>query len=59
MTPFSFPKRFFTACISWQAVAGAQWMPVTSCFTAEIVPEEAETVRWIYSLFLSGKTTAA
>ena len=25
----------------------------------EIVPEEAETVRWIYSLFLSGKTTGS
>ena len=25
----------------------------------EIVPEEAETVRWIYSLFLSGKTTSS
>ena len=25
----------------------------------EIVPEEAETVRWIYSLFLSGKTTCS
>ena len=25
----------------------------------EIVPEEAKTVRWIYSLFLSGKTTSS